>query len=454
MSTNLTRRALAALFVAALVFSHNYQAQAQGAAPEKLKQIMPLRAAEIAEGSRITITSDASLSDYQAYAADNRFYVLLPQSNLASAIDSLSGRGFTDARTERRGNDLLLSFGLTPHAKAQVSQKFNRLDLVFNVAGAEQLKTASVAVTASDALPLPQQESVKKVVGRSINLPPEKAQPVRATRFDKPPVIDGKLDDEVWTHATVFSNFYQFRPGDNIPPSQPTEVLMGYDAKFLYFAFRAHDEAGKVRVTVPKRDQVFNDDTVGMYLDTFNDRRRAFILIFNPYGVQADGIFTEDQGEDYSFDLVMDSKGVVTNDGYTVEVAIPFKSLRYEAGKDKLWGVHFIRQIKRLNNETDSWMPISRENSSLLNQAGHLTGLEGISTEHTLELIPSLTLSETGRRVSSFAPVVGGNDPGRIVNEPAKFDPGLTAKFGITPTVTLDLALNPDFAQVEADQTV
>ncbi|HEY0408107.1 MAG TPA: DUF5916 domain-containing protein, partial [Pyrinomonadaceae bacterium] len=138
-----------------------------------------------------------------------------------------------------------------------------------------------------------------------------------------------------------------------------------------------------------------------------------------------------------------------------VEVAIPFKSLRYEAGKGKLWGVHFIRQIKRLNNETDSWMPLSRENSGLLNQAGHITGLEGVSTERTIELIPSLTLSETGRRVGSFSPMPPGiADPGRMVNEPVKFDPGLTAKFGITPTITLDLALNPDFAQVEADQTV
>jgi hypothetical protein len=156
---------------------------------------------------------------------------------------------------------------------------------------------------------------------------------------------------------------------------------------------------------------------------------------------------------------------VLLEDGYTVEVAIPFKSLRYEAGKDKKWGLHLLRTIKRLNNEQSTWMPISRDDSSLLGQEGHVTGLEGISTERTIELIPSLTISEEGRRVASvtkgrraISDALGlpypTPDRGRFLNNPVGFDPGLTAKFGISPTMTLDMALNPDFAQVEADATV
>jgi hypothetical protein len=290
-------------------------------------------------------------------------------------------------------------------------------------------------------------------------LPPEKTAPVRIVRFEKPPVIDGALDEEVWNGAPTLKDFYQTVPGDNIAPSRPTEVRLGYDSKFLYIGFRAFDEPDKVRSTVAKRDSVAEDDNVRVLLDTFNDQRRAYIFIFNPLGVQQDGILTEGVGEDYSVDIVMESKGRIDDKGYTVEVAIPFKSLRYEAGKNKLWGLHAYRRIKRFNNELDSWMPISRSISGRLNQAGHLTGLEGISTERTLELIPSLTLSETGRRVRSFRPPVspGGAelpDTGRFVNPALKIDPGLTAKLGITPTVTLDLAINPDFAQVEADQTV
>jgi hypothetical protein len=284
-------------------------------------------------------------------------------------------------------------------------------------------------------------------------LPPEKAQPVKLTLFTKSPVIDGKLDDDVWKSAAVFKDFYQWRPSDTGAASARTEVFAGYDSRFIYFAFHAYDDPAKVRASVAKRDSIFDDDSVGLIIDTFNDKRRAYELFFNPLGVQQDGFLTEGGNDDFSVDIVMESKGSLTPDGYTVEVAIPFKSLRYEAGKGKLWGVHILRQIKHVNGEQDSWMPISKDQSGLLSQAGHITGLEGISTERTLELIPSLTLSETGKRKSPItaAQIAAG---GRFVNEPIKFDLGLTGKYSLTPQVTLDFAINPDFAQVEADQLV
>jgi hypothetical protein len=205
---------------------------------------------------------------------------------------------------------------------------------------------------------------------------------------------------------------------------------------------------------VAKRDNIFQDDFVGFFLDTFNDKRKAFEVFFNPLGIQGDGVITEGRGEDFSVDLLMESKGIIDDKGYVVEVAIPFKSLRYEAGKGKLWGVHFLRRIQRFDRELNSWMPLKRGVSSTLSQAGHITGLEGISMERTIELIPSLTLSESGKFVRSFSPVPGFPDPGRMVNEPIRFDPGLTAKFTPSSALTLDLAINPDFAQVEADQLV
>ncbi|HEV8590351.1 MAG TPA: DUF5916 domain-containing protein, partial [Pyrinomonadaceae bacterium] len=260
-------------------------------------------------------------------------------------------------------------------------------------------------------------------------------------------------------HATVFKDFIQTRPGDNIAPSRETMMLIGYDSKHLYFGFHCFDEPHNVRASVAKRDEVFGDDNVRVFLDTFNDQRRAYVLGWNPLGIQQDGILTEGSGTDFSVDIVMESKGMLTTDGWTVEVAIPFKSLRYEAGKGKLWGFNVWRNLFRFNDEIDSWLPQSREIASQLSQEGHLTGLEGISTERTLELIPSLTLSETGKRVNALTPAqLAANpnalDPGRILNQPVKADLGLTAKYTVTPTVTLDLAINPDFAQVEADQTV
>lgn len=292
----------------------------------------------------------------------------------------------------------------------------------------------------------------------AVVLPPEKSRPATIPKFEQPPVVDGILNEPVWQNATVLRDFYQIDPGDNTPPSKPTEVLLGYDAKFLYIAFRAEDEPDKIRSTVAKRDNIFSDDYVGFYLDTFNDQRRAFEIFFNPLGIQGDGVLTEGRGEDFSVDLLLESKGVIGPNGYIVEIAIPFKSLRYEAGKGKLWGAHFFRRIQRFNRELDSWMPFSRSIDGNLNQAGHLTGLEGISTERTLELIPSLTVSQSGRFVRSFGVFPGtptaALDPGRIVNEPVTLDPGLTAKFTPSSALTLDLAINPDFAQVEADQLV
>ncbi|MBA3438783.1 MAG: carbohydrate binding family 9 domain-containing protein, partial [Pyrinomonadaceae bacterium] len=313
----------------------------------------------------------------------------------------------------------------------------------------------------SDASPQPSPvESEAAGASASGALPFKKRDPVRVVRFAEPPVIDGQLGDAVWERAAVLKDFYQISPGDNIAPSRDTRVYLGYDAKNLYIAFEAFDEPEEVRATLARRDAIFDDDNVRIYLDTFGDQRQAYLLIFNPYGVQADGIYMDGRGEDLSVDIVMDSKGTITEDGYIVEVAVPFKSLRYEAGKGKFWGVHASRRIKRFNNEADAWMPISRNIAGILTQAGRIYGLEGISTDRSYEIIPTLTLSQTGKRARSLPPSVSPNDPvaladpGRFVNPPIAFDPGLTAKFSITPTITLDFALNPDFAQVEADQTV
>lgn len=278
-----------------------------------------------------------------------------------------------------------------------------------------------------------------------------KNAPARIPRFDAPPVIDGQMNEPVWQTAAVFGDFLQTNPGDNVPPTHLTEVMIGYDSKNFYIAFRIKQDRDKVRATVARRDNIFSDDYVGVYLDTFNDQRQAYAIFFNPLGVQADGTMTEGRGEDYSVDLVMESKGVLTEDGFTIEAAIPFKSLRYEAGKNKNWGIHIFRRVKYANNELDSWMRNDRSRSGTLNQAGKITGMEGIETTRQLEINPSFTISQSGRRTR----YTFNNDPaGRFVNEGVRGEFGMTAKFGLTPTITLDFAYNPDFAQVEADAPV
>lgn len=278
-----------------------------------------------------------------------------------------------------------------------------------------------------------------------------KAEAAGIPRFEVPPVIDGQLNDGIWSNAVVFADFLQTNPGDNIAPTHPTEVMMGYDSKNLYIAFHVKQDRNNVRATVARRDNIFNDDYIGVFLDTFNDQRQAYVIFLNPLGIQADGVFTEGRGEDYSVDWVMESKGVLTEDGFTIELALPFKSLRYEAGKNKQWGIHIFRRVKYKENELNSWMRLDRSRSGSLNQAGHITGLEGIATTRQLEINPSFTLSQTGRRSRH---TFDGNPAGRFVNDGLKAEFGMTAKFSLTPTITLDFAYNPDFAQVEADAPV
>ena len=264
---------------------------------------------------------------------------------------------------------------------------------------------------------------------------------VQPVKFAAAPQIDGRLDDEVWSSATRISDFRQVQPGDNAAPSQATEVLIGYDQRALYLAFRAADPSGRIRATVARRDAIADEDAVGVYLDTFHDRRRAYYIFFNPLGIQADGIYTEGKPDpDLTVDLIIDSKGSVDANGYTVEAAIPFASLRHRSGAGRHWGLHVQRFIRRDRNEQISWMPLSREVTSLLDQAGQLGELVGAGEGRPLEIIPTAVSTQSGRRTST----------GMTSDEDA--DPGLTVNLGITPTLNAAMAVNPDFAQVEADQ--
>lgn len=284
---------------------------------------------------------------------------------------------------------------------------------------------------------------------KKTNLPPEKANPVPIPLITTPLKIDGHLDEEVWLRAAVFKDFIQTHPGNNIDPSKPTEAYMLYDEKNLYIGFKCWDDKDKIRATVAKRDEVFGEDNVRVWLDTYNDQRRAYILGWNPLGIQADGIYTEGQGNDFSVDIVMESKGVIHDWGWSVEVKIPFKSLRYSAGKGKHWGFNVARNIDRFNDEFNSWLPDDRNVSGFLIKHGKITGLDQIKTERTLEIVPSVTFSQTGKRFRAIEVPAG-----RFVNQPVKTEIGVNIKYTITPNITLDAAINPDFAEIEADAPV
>ncbi len=264
-----------------------------------------------------------------------------------------------------------------------------------------------------------------------------------------PPTIDGVVGAEEWAGAPMITLDHQTQPGDNVAPTASTEVRFGRDDKHLYVAFIARDpEQLGVRGRVTRRDDIAGDDYVKLYLDTYDDRRRAYVFWFNPLGIQADGIYTEgvstgrdyDSNVDRTWDGILVSHGQITDDGFVVEAAIPFRTLRFPTGVDRQWGLHVERWIAR-KGERISWRPISRDASSLLTQMGQLSGLTNLAAGPSIEIIPTATWSITGDRQRD----------GRIVDI-GQFDPGLTSVWAMTPNLTLSGTVNPDFSQIEADE--
>jgi hypothetical protein len=210
-------------------------------------------------------------------------------------------------------------------------------------------------------------------------------------------------------------------------------------------AVRAHDpEPEAIRARLRDRDAAYQDDFVGVILDTFHDQRRAFMFLANPLGVQMDAVLDEvgGGGEDNSWDAIWDSAGRITATGYEVEMAIPFTSLRFPAAEGaQTWGIDALRIWPRDQTHRFGLVALPRGSHCFLCHAAELTGLEGIAPSRNLELAPTLT----GLDVSARA---DGTEP---FDRSREAEAGLTVTWGVTPETTLNATVNPDFSQVEAD---
>ncbi|MBN2345189.1 MAG: carbohydrate binding family 9 domain-containing protein [Candidatus Aminicenantes bacterium] len=261
--------------------------------------------------------------------------------------------------------------------------------------------------------------------------------------------VDGRLDEEAWKNAAMLEILYEWQPGENTPAPVRTEVLVTYDRAKLHVGFRCFDpEPRKIRAHLMDRDAIdtfIMDDHVSLMLDTFNDERRAFQFRINPLGVQADANFSELEGyEDFSWDAIWESAGRITDFGYVVEVAIPFNQLRFpKGGKELTWGFEADRSWPRTVRHRMSTHVRDRDRNCLLCQFNKISGFQHISPGKNLEFDPTLTVQRSDVR-EDFP---GGRMEAGIV----KFDPGITARWGVTPNLMLNATVNPDFSQVEAD---
>ncbi len=269
---------------------------------------------------------------------------------------------------------------------------------------------------------------------------------LRIPATENAPVIDGVLSGEEWKDAVRVELTHQFEPQQSARATERTEAFLMFDKEYLYVAFRAFDSnPSAIRAPVSRRDAIGRDDFVSVWLDTFDDRRRSYAFRFNPLGIQEDGIFTEGNIGDLSWDGILESKGVLLPDGYAVEAKIPFKTLRFQINEQKTWGLHLFRYIARKNERT-SWALISPDKESLLIQMNSLQGLDGIFAGRTLDVIPYMTLSNVGTREADASVSAGAR-----LNTVNKLDVGATATYTLTPNLTLSATINPDFSQIEND---
>ncbi|NOS86122.1 MAG: carbohydrate binding family 9 domain-containing protein [Ignavibacteria bacterium] len=257
--------------------------------------------------------------------------------------------------------------------------------------------------------------------------------------------VDGVLSEPVWETCQTASDFVEIEPGDNLPAVVKTDVKMTYDDDNLYVAFICYDDRiSKLRANLSDRDKMYSDDYVGILLDTYNDHKQAYEIFLNPYGIQGDGIWTK-QGEEMNFDMLYEAEAKIYKDKWIVELAIPFKSLRFPEKDVQQWGVHIIRTRPRESRTQFSWAKISRDNSEFMSQAGILKGFTKLKKGKQLELLPYVIGSQYSFRNEPY-------DPGSpFINEKVKGDLGIGIKYGFSSNLTGEISFNPDFSQVESD---
>ena len=286
-----------------------------------------------------------------------------------------------------------------------------------------------------------------RVIGASPDAFVPKVEPELAVqRSTQRITVDGMLDDEGWCDAQYITGFTEIQPADQEQPPVRTEVLVAYDEAHLYLAFVAHDDdPSSIRASLRNRDEIFQDDWVGIILDPYGDAAQAYEIFANPLGIQGDLLMSSSNGEDVGFDLVYQSEGQITDDGFQVEMAIPFSSLRFPERSQQVWRATFLRTRPRGSREQYSWSAVDRDDPCFMCQFGTLSGFEGIKPSTNLDIIPALVGTQSAG-LADGSDVQSGLENGRV-----QLQPSANLKYNITPSLSAEATVNPDFSQVESD---
>jgi hypothetical protein len=261
------------------------------------------------------------------------------------------------------------------------------------------------------------------------------------SRAAGPIEIDGHTEDAGWLGAAKADNFAEHNPGDQTKPDVDTKVLITYDDKNLYVAWFCYDDPDEVRSFFCERDNIFSGDYVILCLDTYGEATLAYEIAANPYGIPGDLLFSTQNGEDSSYDMIFESAGRITEFGWVVEMAIPFESLRFPDRAEQVWRVDFWRNRPRESRYQYSWAAYDRDENCWPCNWGTVTGITGVEPGAGFELLPAVVASEAGSI----------NKYNHLENGDIKGDIALGIGYDITSELTAEATINPDFSQVEAD---
>lgn len=272
---------------------------------------------------------------------------------------------------------------------------------------------------------------------------PTNGRVVSAVRLHGSIVVDGVLSEPAWQQAAAHDSFWQREPFEGKPPQLETDFRVLYGARALYIGVRARDpEPELIRGLLTRRDNQSSSDWIMVGIDSYHDRRTAFVFGVNPVGVQLDFLVYDDVSSDYSWDAVWESAARVDEQGWVAEFRIPYSQLRFSRAPEQKWGLQVLRIVARTNEQT-VWSPWPKASSQTVSVFGTVDGIESIKPSRRIELLPYTTggaiLAEDDPE-DPFSDSFGGT--GGL---------GLDVKYGLGSNLTLSGALNPDFGQVEAD---
>jgi len=257
------------------------------------------------------------------------------------------------------------------------------------------------------------------------------------------PVIDGLLNDESWNIVAWTGDYIENQPDENTPPTEETKFKIVYDKKFLYFAFKCYDKDPKGIVKRLSRRDGFEGDWVEINIDSYHDKRTGFSFTVSVSGVKGDEFISENGNNwDGSWNPIWYMKTNIDDEGWTAEVKIPFSQLKFGDAKDQIWGLQSTRRYFRAE-ERSVWQRVPPDAPGWVSEFGELHGLTDIEPQKQVEIQPFVVAQQESYPKQVGNPFRDGNDK--------KLNGGLDAKIGLTNDLTLDLTINPDFGQVEAD---